>query len=299
MATRQRAGTAAAADDDGSMYPNAPVVILGWNRDNPKAWPLEHYEDVRAICSGEGTWEGRWSVGRHVNIAAGTDCFLLVQGQKHARGLVAMGYVTSEPYEDEHFDDETATTNYVDVTWAELRPVTDVVPVSVLETKAPGIPWRKGLRSSGYTVRPPDSAGIIEAWFELDPDAEESGPGELPPEGTYVEGAVRTVLINRYERDPVARGACLDHHGRDCAACGLDLAAVYGDELGARAIHVHHIVPMATRKGLPYTVDPVTDLVPLCPNCHNVIHKTEPVMTVDQFRKHILKVNQRRSRGGQ
>ena len=93
---------------------------------------------------------------------------------------------------------------------------------------------------------------------------------------------------NRYERDPRARKACLDFHGPICQACGIDLRAIYGPELGTRAVHVHHIRPMASHGGKPYKLDPKKDLVPLCPNCHNVIHKTDPVLTPRQFVKQIL-----------
>ncbi|MGB8698791.1 MAG: HNH endonuclease, partial [Thermosynechococcaceae cyanobacterium] len=40
--------------------------------------------------------------------------------------------------------------------------------------------------------------------------------------------------------------------------------------------HVHHIKPIS-EIGESYIVDPVTDLIPVCPNCHAVIHlKSSP-----------------------
>ncbi|WP_081846912.1 HNH endonuclease [Thioclava indica] len=98
----------------------------------------------------------------------------------------------------------------------------------------------------------------------------------FPEEQTYSEGEEQSVVVNRYERDPKARTACLTYfyekRGRTaCEACGLDFADRYG-ELGAGFIHVHHKVPLATR-GESYTLDPREDLVPLCPNCHAMIHR--------------------------
>jgi len=113
------------------------------------------------------------------------------------------------------------------------------------------------------------------------------GYGELET-GECLEGVVRTITVNRYERDPKARKACRLYHGYTCYACDADLTKTYGDELGRRAIHVHHVIPMATR-GKEYQLDPVKDLVPLCPNCHNVIHKTDPVKIPDEFRKSLGK----------
>ena len=44
----------------------------------------------------------------------------------------------------------------------------------------------------------------------------------------------------------------------------------YG-EIGADFIHVHHTVP-ASQLGNNYQLDPLTDLVPLCANCHAMAH---------------------------
>ncbi len=37
-------------------------------------------------------------------------------------------------------------------------------------------------------------------------------------------------------------------------------------------IHVHHLKPQSSRGG-EYEIDPVLDLVPVCPNCHAVMHR--------------------------
>ena len=57
----------------------------------------------------------------------------------------------------------------------------------------------------------------------------------------------------------------------------------YG-ELGEGYIHVHHVVPLS-KIGKEYTVDPVKDLIPLCANCHAMVHRTGTTLTVDQVRK--------------
>jgi len=93
---------------------------------------------------------------------------------------------------------------------------------------------------------------------------------EQPVDATFTEGAVTRVMVNRYERDPGARKACLAAHGRTCIVCAVDLATIYGP-LATGIIHVHHRVPLSS-VGSPSTVDPVRDLVPVCPNCHAVLH---------------------------
>lgn len=101
----------------------------------------------------------------------------------------------------------------------------------------------------------------------------------------YSEGARFSVTINAYERNPKARAACIAHHGHVCAVCGFDFVRVYGG-FGEGYIHVHHVVPIG-KIGKEYRIDPISDLIPICPNCHAMIHRAEPPLTVEQLRRHI------------
>ena len=68
-----------------------------------------------------------------------------------------------------------------------------------------------------------------------------------------------------------------------CAVCKFDLSEVYG-EIGAGYINVHHLRDLAT-VGEEYEVDPIQDLRPVCPNCHAMLHKQTPAMTIAALRK--------------
>jgi 5-methylcytosine-specific restriction protein A len=122
-------------------------------------------------------------------------------------------------------------------------------------------------------------------WYAADPDATIPLAEELVTPEKYPEGARFSVTINAYERNPKARAACIAHHGYLCAACGFDFAAVYGT-WGKNFIHVHHIKPIG-KIGKQYEIDPKKDLIPVCPNCHAMIHRTEPALTVAQLRHHL------------
>jgi 5-methylcytosine-specific restriction protein A len=97
------------------------------------------------------------------------------------------------------------------------------------------------------------------------------------------EGATKTVSINYYERSSKARQACIDHYGYLCFVCSFNFEKIYG-ERGKHFIHVHHIIPLASI-GVSYTVDPIKDLRPVCPNCHAIIHRTDPPCSVDELRQ--------------
>tara|TARA_E500000318_G_C3565764_1_gene215563 strand:- start:2458 stop:3297 length:840 start_codon:yes stop_codon:yes gene_type:complete len=96
------------------------------------------------------------------------------------------------------------------------------------------------------------------------------------------EGALIRAEVNRYERSAINRAACIEIHGAVCKACGFDFGAHYG-EVGVGFIEVHHLEPVS---GIaPGTVvDPDSDLVPLCSNCHAMVHRRTPPYTVEDVR---------------
>lgn len=95
----------------------------------------------------------------------------------------------------------------------------------------------------------------------------------------------KVITANAYERSSEARKACIRHHGTVCKGCGFDFEKTYGD-LGKDFIHVHHITPLKTIAE-SYKIEPVTDLVPLCPNCHAMVYignESRP-LSVDELRQ--------------
>jgi hypothetical protein len=98
-------------------------------------------------------------------------------------------------------------------------------------------------------------------------------PDEVTQPERLTEGALRTVTVNAYERNPKARSACIDHYGAICQVCRLNFVERYG-EIGEGFIHVHHLKPLS-EIGEEYEVDPIADLRPVCPNCHAMLHTAE------------------------
>ena len=106
---------------------------------------------------------------------------------------------------------------------------------------------------------------------------------ELPDE-IYMEGAQKTILQNKYERNPKARARCIAVHGSACKLCGFDFGIAFGEEFSGK-IEVHHIKPISEIGG-EYVVDPVRDLVPVCPNCHMMLHsKADGVYSVEELKQ--------------
>jgi hypothetical protein len=131
----------------------------------------------------------------------------------------------------------------------------------------------------GYIFKMPMMYLII-----LDIDADVDPGLDLPEEvRTQVlkEGATRQVTVNAYERNPAARSDCIKHWGHSCVVCGFSFGVRYG-LLGRNFIHVHHLLPIASI-GREYTIDPVQDLRPVCPNCHAMLHRTDPPLSIDEL----------------
>ena len=102
------------------------------------------------------------------------------------------------------------------------------------------------------------------------------------PDGIY-EGARISVLVNKYERDPRNRQRCIETYGSVCSVCNFDFSKAY-EIIGQGYIHVHHLTPLASQKGKAHRVDPVKDLRPVCPNCHEILHRSEPPFTIEELK---------------
>lgn len=98
-----------------------------------------------------------------------------------------------------------------------------------------------------------------------------------------VEGKRYEVVSTRYERSPINRTLCLTVHGYSCKVCGFNFEKTYGI-LGHEYIQVHHTTPVSQMGG-ECVVNPAKDLVPVCPNCHAMLHRKTPPVTIDELRE--------------
>jgi len=76
----------------------------------------------------------------------------------------------------------------------------------------------------------------------------------------------------------------VSHGNTICAICSFSFLKAYG-EIGKGYIEAHHIKPISSLK---YdTSVKISDLTPVCSNCHRIIHRTRPWLTIDQLRDDI------------
>ena len=97
------------------------------------------------------------------------------------------------------------------------------------------------------------------------------------------EGKMKLVYTTKYERNPENRKNAILIHGTKCMACGFDFGEAYG-EYGKDYIEVHHVKPLSDIKE-EVAVNPLTDLVCVCSNCHRMIHhKRNHVLSIDELK---------------
>jgi hypothetical protein len=108
-------------------------------------------------------------------------------------------------------------------------------------------------------------------------------PEEVKCPEKYFEGTTRQISVNAYERNPKARNKCIEHYGFNCSVCGFNFQREFG-KLGSGFIHVHHLNNLSDVKE-KVEVDPIQDLRPVCPNCHAMLHKRNPLYSTDELKE--------------
>ena len=151
--------------------------------------------------------------------------------------------------------------------------------ISLQELQALLLNYNWTPQSSGMEIPNAVASKLEELWFEK---TLKRGSGRINV-NSYKEGAVRSTISKRYERNPQARLLCLESNGYSVSVCGFNFGDTYG-KLGQDYIHVHHITPISTI-GEEYEINPQTDLVPICPNCHAMIHKVTPPLQINELQK--------------
>ncbi len=66
-----------------------------------------------------------------------------------------------------------------------------------------------------------------------------------------------------------------------CKICGFSFLDFYGN-IGKDFIEAHHILPIASLT--KDTIMKILDLCPVCSNCHRILHRHRPMLSIDELR---------------
>ncbi|MDX5420896.1 MAG: HNH endonuclease [Hymenobacteraceae bacterium] len=237
----------------------------------------------------------RWSCGKSTNMMPGDRAFLMKLGKDgttlNPKGIIGAGEVISEFFVDKHWSgEEHKHTHYVNIKFdVLLNPVQEVIlSLDALELIKPELQQQWAPQQSGISIKSAVAEELEELWFNFLKDEHPKllGDTEEVKRGEHLwEGSALTNTTIRYERNPYARKLCIKNLGAVCTVCDLDFEQMYGD-IGKGFIHVHHINPISTQKG-KYKINPLKDLVPVCPNCHAMLHRKQPPYKVEDLKERI------------
>lgn len=119
--------------------------------------------------------------------------------------------------------------------------------------------------------------------LEIREDIDSEEAEENKEDSRCKEGKTKYSYGKRYERNPKNRKKAIELHGTTCKVCGFDFEKIYG-ERGKGYIEIHHINPLS-QVDSEHPVNPKTDLIPICSNCHRMIHrKKESVLSISEIK---------------
>lgn len=115
------------------------------------------------------------------------------------------------------------------------------------------------------------------------------------PHEEYVESLRRSREGYFFARNAKLARDAKRLYGLKCQVCGFDFYETYGD-LGKGYIECHHINPLSERPEREWTSElrtKIQDVAVLCANCHRMIHRKKPALSIDELRAIINKVKTR------
>ena len=264
------------------------TYLFTWN---PNKWDwvdltqsIEHLETV-------GYVERRWSCGNSKSIKKGDRVFLIRLG-KEPKGIMGSGYAKSSYYVAPHWDGtEGKVANYIDIEFdilinPEDNLLFDRESLESIDLKN-SQQWFP--QQSGISIKPEVLDALESNWFDFIKDNNYiknsfiSNDVVTEVKETFREGKSKDITQTRYERNPEARKRCLTHYGYSCRVCDFNFEEYFG-EVGKGFIHVHHINQISEIRK-EYEIDPIRDLIPVCPNCHAMIHSKRPAFTIEKIKK--------------
>ena len=93
------------------------------------------------------------------------------------------------------------------------------------------------------------------------------------------------VRHSRIERNTSASKKAKAAKEAICEGCGFNFKKTYGEH-GDGYIEAHHLIPLHTLPfGQAVSMDPVTDFALLCANCHRMVHRRVPMLSLDELKR--------------
>ncbi|MES2810247.1 MAG: HNH endonuclease [Bacteroidota bacterium] len=256
---------------------NKRAYLFAWN---PSKWRFEELEEKIQDLKTTGKAEIIWSIASHKKVRIGDRAFIMRLGSE-PRGIFASGVITSEPRDLPHWSGTGLVPRVMIEFDVLINPETDpILHLSAIE-KNISQQQRWLPQQSGIEIYPVQE--IESLWEQFIIETGISFIADHNP--SFIEGTSYQLIQIAYERNRYARQQCLKHHGYSCMVCDFNFKDTYGD-IGNEFIHVHHLNQLSNT-GIRNT-DPISDLRPVCPNCHAMLHRKNPPFTIGELKNRLI-----------
>ena len=249
--------------------------LLTWN---PKKWQWEDFEKCVDEIN-QGYFVDRNWTCRSSKAQAGDRFFFMRLGVE-PKGIIGYGqflggYDKKHPHFDNNRAEKGDTHPLADIKYHALSK-TPIISADYLKENFK-FTWFS--QSSGIAI--PDNIAKSLGQLIVEFTGEEIITNKQE-ECTIEEGELRTITVRNYNRNPEARRKCLEHHGYICSVCGFNFENIYG-ELGKDYIQIHHIKTISSY-GKKHKINPKKDLRPVCANCHVMLHRRKPQLSIKELK---------------
>ena len=102
----------------------------------------------------------------------------------------------------------------------------------------------------------------------------------------YDEGLRHQAERKFFKRNPGLIQEAKATYGCTCQVCGFDFEKTYG-ALGSDFAEGHHMSPLSERASDEWTTPiqtSIADIAVLCSNCHSMIHRRRPALSIEELR---------------
>lgn len=167
-----------------------------------------------------------------------------------------------------------------------------LVPASERDFFIPrGVKGGVGQSNIWYADRAESAELVSKAKAYINSAARQGRLPDIDAEASAAEGNQRLVAHLKRERKPSLvkqkKEEVLSVAGKLCCeVCEFDFEKTYGED-GRGFCEVHHLKPIS--KMNPGDKTTLADLAVICSNCHRIIHRINPMPSIEDFRKHINK----------
>lgn len=241
---------------------------------NPNKWEWKTFDKARANIEACGSYIEQWGMFAHKKCRIGDRAYLIRLGSGIApKGIIGAGTIVSNPELKPHWNDSQKKAYRVNI---EFDTLSETVLLTMDELRSM-IDYHWSIQASGLELEESKARVLEQMWQEHN-----LATVEKNNISHFQEGKQFIQLSKRFERSQIARQICLNHFGPECQVCGFLFEDVYG-AIGKDFIHIHHITELS-RIAKSYSVDPISDLRPVCPNCHAMLHNRTPAFTIEELK---------------